>query len=717
MTVKETQVKQELGKAPKDESDFKITLPLSPFREYELGRKNPTHPLHNQYLKDKAIEKPLKFLRYGFYGNTPVVIIPLYNADGNIQTLQYILPNGKKQFLRGGKITDSFLPIKDLEREDHSFYLCEGFATAVSLQEILEKTDSCGIAVFCCNSGGIPNIAQMLQKSYPESNIICASDVDISGGEASRKCKELGIPSIFPPFSLGQKEKDWNDAVLKFSSEGELIDHFHNQIHEASLQKSKMTSENKQDEKAEEPEKVPERKPPHPFPFECLPDAFSGYAQELTEGLQVADAIVGSSFVSLSSLLCQDRGDVKTPFGEIPLSIFSLIVAESGERKSTVDKFVFKTVRQNEKELFVSYKERFDIYKMEEKVWKNEMEALIKAKAKNDELLEMQKQKPKEPIHPKILMQDPTIEGIYKQFHRGRRSLGLFSEEGGKMLGGYSMGKDREMASASSMSNFWDGKPLERTRAMDDNTMETLFDRRLATCLMVQPVIFEKSWKSTLLQNQGFLPRFLICMPEPKAGTRSYLDTQSIYFEHQETAESRIKELLNEQWRRQVNEEEPEEILVSSEANALFIEFYNSIERELDIAGKYYSIKAFASKCAEQALRLSAFIGLVDNSKEMMITADNFKKGSTLAKWYLDETLRILEDQEGNEENQNVLKVLEFLQAKKLKGVDGMTLREISQFLPSHSLRKKTTLLPILKELQEAKKIDLRDDKWVVLEC
>jgi len=518
-------------------------------KEYGLGSKAPVNPLHEKYLETKGI-KPAEsdIVRYGEFKGISVVIIPYQNPAGEIASLQYISPDGKKLYAEGSKSSGAFCPIIPIE-SGRQILLTEGWATGHSLQQIAPDVFEGACVVSCGSVSNIPLIAEVLREKYPEKEIIIAPDRPKSYAPsdpvniAVEKCKALGIGCVIYPLKM-EKGDDWNDAVQAFSVE-EITEDINAQLQEAEIAKNENVTdvfEEKRDKQS--PEIKREKKKAEPFPFECLPGVFVDYARELAKGLQVADSIVGASFISLFSLLTQDIGDVKTDFGNLPLSIFSLIVAESGERKSTVDKFVFRPVRQKEKELFEEYKDLFELYKTKERVWKNEMDAMIKAKAGEDKLLGMQKQKPKEPTHPKILMQDPTIEGIYKQFHRGRRSLGLFSEEGGKMLGGYSMGKDREVASASSMSNFWDGKPLERTRATDDNTMETLFDRRLAVCLMVQPVIFEKAWESILLQQQGFLPRFLICMPDPKAGTRSYLDKKTIYFEHQQEAVRRNHHLL-----------------------------------------------------------------------------------------------------------------------------------------------------------------------------
>ena len=63
-----------------------------------------------------------------------------------------------------------------------------------------------------------------------------------------------------------------------------------------------------------------------PFPFEALPNPVKDYAKELSEKIETADAIAGSSALAVCSLLVQGKGSVVTSFGETPLSLFLLTV-------------------------------------------------------------------------------------------------------------------------------------------------------------------------------------------------------------------------------------------------------------------------------------------------------------------------------------------------------------------------------------------------------
>ena len=254
----------------------------------------------------------------------------------------------------------------------------------------------------------------------------------------------------------------------------------------------------------------------------------------------MSEPIVGSALLSVVSLLVQSHREIKIDFRSIPLSLATLIVADSGERKTTVDKILLEPIRKMEKELFKTYPTEKFSYTCLLDLWKKETKDLLMGRGSPSDFL-----KPELPPHPKILMQEPTIEGITRQFEIGWDSLGLFSDEGAKMLGGYSMGSHKEMHSAGHLSSFWDGTPIERTRAVEGK--DTLFDKRLTVCLMIQNIVFERVWNNIFLQEQGLLARFLICQPTPKAGTRVYHTSDRLeksFKASQKKFNTRMNELL-----------------------------------------------------------------------------------------------------------------------------------------------------------------------------
>ena len=78
---------------------------------------------------------------------------------------------------------------------------------------------------------------------------------------------------------------------------------------------------------------------PAPFPMDALPPVLSDYGRVIQRCTQAPDALVGNSLLAAASLAVQPHANVVLPFGaSVPTSLFIVSVAESGERKSAVDR-------------------------------------------------------------------------------------------------------------------------------------------------------------------------------------------------------------------------------------------------------------------------------------------------------------------------------------------------------------------------------------------
>ena len=423
------------------------------------------------------------------------------------------------------------------------------------------------------------------------------------------------------------------------------------------------------------------------FPFEALPKTLSSFGAEFSKSLQVADSIVGTNLISIASLLTQDKANIHIGYRKIPINLFTLIVADSGERKTTVDRILLEGIREKEKR---------DFYAM----------GLDSS------------------INPKILMQEPTMEGIATQFESGRNSLGLFSDEGAKMIGGYSM--SRQMSTAGHLSNLWDGNPIERTRFQKKpvrgpaHISPTLFNKRLSACLMVQQPVFHRVWKSSFLQEQGLLARFLICQPLPLAGTRihSLGEKNTVLENFKSVFDKRVFELLEEldlpKERAQFYGECPpmRKLILSDKSLEMYIDFCNEVERELGVGGIYHPIKAFAAKIAEQSLRIAGVFTLFENSCAEFIDEGMYKKGVTISRWYLQEVVRISKNDVVEEVTRHQQEVLNILKSRAAKGKEGLSIRDIIHRCVTSQIRNAKRVLSILETLEKHNLVLLKEGKW-----
>ena len=138
----------------------------------------------------------------------------------------------------------------------------------------------------------------------------------------------------------------------------------------------------------------------------------------------------------------------------------------------------------------------------------------------------------------------------------------------------------------------------------------------------------------------------------------------------------------------------PTPLVLSAKAKALWIAYVNEIER---LKPRYARVMPSALKSASQALRLAAVMEVIDkitikdgvrgctvDVKE--ISADHMANGITLARWYLDERLRLIPLV--SESIKDAEELLEWLHANP----HVRTMRDVLRLGPGRMRRRDTVL-------------------------
>src|SRR5262249_16152443 len=118
----------------------------------------------------------------------------------------------------------------------------------------------------------------------------------------------------------------------------------------------------------------------------------------------------------------------------------------------------------------------------------------------------------------------PTWQGLVKKLRFNVREVGLFSDDAGKVLGGFSMSEEQRQATAANLNSAWDGKPVQRIIASEESFILT--GVRLSLHLMAQAQIAAKLLGDAALADQGFLARFLITAPDLREDARSWRNSE-----------------------------------------------------------------------------------------------------------------------------------------------------------------------------------------------
>jgi len=190
-------------------------------------------------------------------------------------------------------------------------------------------------------------------------------------------------------------------------------------------------------------------------------------------------------------------------------------------------------------------------------------------------------------------------------------------------------------------NSLWDGKRIRLARAKEETV---LHGRRLALHLMMQPTVAEKLIGNPMAEGIGFLPRCLIVEPESTIGTR-----RITAFPESQLAAERSRERLAELLSKELPIRDPETfelaprcLPLSMEAREALVAAADEIERAQAPGGKLESVRAFASKTAENACRIAGVLTMWRDPNAAEVEAEDMESGLGLASYYLDEAQRLL---------------------------------------------------------------------------
>lgn len=400
------------------------------------------------------------------------------------------------------------------------------------------------------------------------------------------------------------------------------------------------------------------------FPLDALGPILGPAAKQLAYHVQVPEGMAGQSVLAAAALIAQAHINVQRGnIGTGPVSLFCLSVADSGDRKSSVDRLALAPIRSYENERFQEREKKEIVYKTKLQAWTLRHNKLLKAFDKKDgeisdekfaelheKLMKLEEQKPIAPPRPNITFSEPTAEGIFKHYLQGDPSAGLFSDEGISFFGGHGMSSESKGRSIHILSKLWDGDPITRTRAAEGES-STLLQRRLSSHLMIQPIIAASVLSDPLLQGQGFLARFLICHEQSIAGDRLLAGRDL-------TKGTQNDPLIGAFWRKitellsrpvKINEEtgglELSTSMLMDDAFDTWCALHDGIENQIKANGLFADIKPFASKAAENAARIAAILAFIDGYEHPLV--EHVKRAGMLIAYYLESmSLRTREAQQ-----------------------------------------------------------------------
>ena len=162
----------------------------------QAGAASPEHP----YLQRKGIQP--NGARITGDGR---LMVPLYNSDGELSSIQYIAGDGDKKYHPGGQTGSMYWLVGSMD-DASTLYIAEGFATAATIAEVTSQP--CAVAYSASN---LVPVTGVLKAAHPTLDICIVADNDVSGvGQryAEQASAKFGVRMTTPPI-----EGDANDYV------------------------------------------------------------------------------------------------------------------------------------------------------------------------------------------------------------------------------------------------------------------------------------------------------------------------------------------------------------------------------------------------------------------------------------------------------------------------------------------------------------------------
>ncbi|WP_201174178.1 toprim domain-containing protein [Halorhodospira halophila] len=133
---------------------------------------DPTHP----YLQAEGVP-PLHARQLG-----DSLVLPLYDFDGRLNSLQFIYSDGSKRLLSGSRKRGCFIPVAGRAGTASRLLLCEEWATGASLRQLDPPT----LVLAAVDANNLRPVAEGARRRWPRLPLVVYADADAQGERKAR---------------------------------------------------------------------------------------------------------------------------------------------------------------------------------------------------------------------------------------------------------------------------------------------------------------------------------------------------------------------------------------------------------------------------------------------------------------------------------------------------------------------------------------------------
>ncbi|MGJ8668975.1 MAG: DUF3987 domain-containing protein [Oceanococcus sp.] len=383
---------------------------------------------------------------------------------------------------------------------------------------------------------------------------------------------------------------------------------------------------------------LPDMQAPQPFPMSSLPPLMRDAAQAIASHVKAPPELAAYCVISAASHLAQCRVNAPhllQPSG-MPCSLFTLVLADSGDRKSQCDKLALKEVSDSEKAT--------------RSAWQKDIAETNASYRKQSASGGKKSPPPKRPPDPRTIYgSDASYTKIVANFINECQPYATWAtDEGGQFFGSHNMKKETVAATIGGLVKWFDEGAGERDRATDNaDGSGFAHNRRLGINLLAQEVAVRDALDSPLLQGQGFLPRFLFASATTLAGTRQLTKSDL-------SLKSYSDRRLQRYWARcrcimdthPLTTNEQGELTnlhvlpLTDAATTVWLEYFNRWESAQAPLQEFSALRPFAGRAGELLRRLATVLAYFEGQPN--INDDTMSSAAAIVEHSLSEWARYI---------------------------------------------------------------------------
>lgn len=312
------------------------------------------------------------------------------------------------------------------------------------------------------------------------------------------------------------------------------------------------------------------------FPVCAFPKEIEYYAISVANTTQTAHDMACMVALGVLAVCNQRKYVVENNYIE-PLSLYTVLIAEPGERKSAVVHHFTKILQEYQRMENKNRQDEINRYHIKREILETELKSLKETKKKPDNVEQLLLEKTKElqdlkEVKPlRLFCDDCSPEALVGLLQKNDGIMSVISAEGGIF---------------DIMSGRYNSKPNLDVFLKGHTGEEIIVDRKgtgnitvetpsLSFVLAIQPDILHDIMGNTVMNGRGLLARFLYAIPDSSIGTRCY-NSPSIPLEIETAYKNLIFSLL-----AVPVPDKPVVLTLSEGAKAVMEDYFNQIERLL----------------------------------------------------------------------------------------------------------------------------------------